>query len=275
MYWGEEDFEKYYFDSNHAIYSDKLAKLTIRCNERSGGNVVDRISRVFRHIFVDEVQDLAGYDLDILAALFRSAARVLLVGDPRQVTYLTHHEARNKKYTAGRLVEFLKDSLPKKLKFHVDEEALNTSHRNNAAICTFASRLYPAMKPTSACTCSNCRNLDTDATGIFIVRPSDYDCYMATYQPMQLRDRITSSGIDTRYPAMNFGESKGRGFDRVVIHPTQPMLAWMRNSTYDLKPVARAKFYVALTRARHSVALVADWTDGNLPGGISLFARDR
>src|SRR5260221_7930604 len=58
IYWGEDEFAKYYFGSGHHIYSDKLAKLVIRCNETSTGNVVDRISRIFRHIFVDEVQDL-------------------------------------------------------------------------------------------------------------------------------------------------------------------------------------------------------------------------
>ncbi|MFD2029446.1 UvrD-helicase domain-containing protein [Ancylobacter dichloromethanicus] len=85
----------------------------IRCNEQSGGAVVDRLSRVFPHVFIDEVQDLAGYDLDIIEALARSPVRLLMVGDPRQVTYLTHNERRFAKYADGGIADFLR-SLPKK-----------------------------------------------------------------------------------------------------------------------------------------------------------------
>lgn len=272
IYWGEDQFTKHYFDSAHHLYSDKLAKLVIRCNETSNGNVIDRISRVFRHVFVDEVQDLAGYDLDILSALFRSSARVLLVGDPRQVTYLTHHEAKHGKYANGGLVRFLKENLPKKIPFEIDEETLSTSHRNSAVICNLSSKLYPEMNPSAACTCKGCRSKEVDGAGLFIVRRADYAHYIETYRPVQLRDKVTTVGIDERFSFMNFGESKGRGFDRVVILPTQDMLKWISNADQKLAPSTRAKFYVALTRARYSVALVADWSEGNIPAGFSLFS---
>jgi hypothetical protein len=107
VFWAENEIDKHYFDPVRRVYSDKLPKLAIRCNEKSGGAVMDRISRIFPHVLVDEVQDLAGYDLDILAALARSSVRLLMVGDPRQVTYLTHHERRYQKYADGGIVDFL------------------------------------------------------------------------------------------------------------------------------------------------------------------------
>jgi DNA helicase-2/ATP-dependent DNA helicase PcrA len=271
IYWGEDQFAKHYFDSGHRIYSDKLAKLVIRCNETSDGNVIDRIARLFRHIFVDEVQDLAGYDLDILAEFFRSSARVLLVGDPRQVTYLTHREAKHEKYADGKLTQFLKEKLPRKIPYEIDEATLNTSHRNSAAICHLSSQLYPDLTPSIACNCEGCRGKEIEGAGIFFVRPTDYARYVETYRPLQLRDRITSRGVDQRFPAMNFGESKGCGFDRVIILPTEPMLKWLRDVNEPLKSQTRAKFYVALTRARHSVALVADWREEAPPPGFSIF----
>jgi len=67
VYFKEEgEFEKHYLTPGHKIYSDKLAKFVIRCNEKSDGAVIDRLSKIYTHIFIDEVQDLAGYDLDIL-----------------------------------------------------------------------------------------------------------------------------------------------------------------------------------------------------------------
>ncbi len=74
---------------------------------------------------------------------------------------------------------------------------------------------------------------------------------------------------------MNFGESKGRGFDHVVIVPTAPMQKWLVDPTAELKAQTRAKFYVALTRARLSVAIAMDWGAGPMPAGFSLYERGR
>lgn len=271
--WPEEDIDKHYFDPSRRAYSDKLSKLAIRCNQRSGGAVIDRITRVFPNIFVDEVQDLAGYDLDILAALARSSARLLMVGDPRQVTYLTHHERRYHKYADGGIVDFLRAELPKKVVIDIDDSTLNRSHRNSAVICEVSSRLYPAFPASQACECAHCRATPPPGAGAFILQKADYAHYLATVRPMQLRDKINSTGVARRSPVMNFGESKGRGFDHVVILPTEPMRDWLTNPATKLKPQTRAKFYVALTRGRHSVAVAMDWGSGSLPAGFSFYVR--
>jgi DNA helicase II / ATP-dependent DNA helicase PcrA len=273
IFWPENDIDKHYFDSIRRVYSDKLPKLVIRCNEKSGGAVIDRISRVFPHVFVDEVQDLAGYDLDILAAIAGSSSRLLMVGDPRQVTYLTHHERRLHKYADGGIVDFLRNELPKKVPIEIDETTLNRSHRNSTIICAVSSRLFPSLPAPQACECVQCRTGSAVAHNIFVLRMADYSYYMATIQPMQLRDKITTFGIEHQWPAMNFGESKGRGFDHVVIIPTKPMQQWLTEPTTDLKSQSRAKFYVALTRGRYSVAIAMDWGTAPLPTGFSLYER--
>ena len=271
--WAEETIDKHFFDSASRIYSDKLPKLVIRCNKKSGGAVIDRISRIFPHVFVDEVQDLAGYDLDILAELARSSVHLLMVGDPRQVTYLTHHERRLRKYADGGIVDFLRNEIPKKVPVDIDETTLNLSHRNNAIICEVSSRLFPDLPASQACDCVRCRTGSAAWSGVFILRMADYAHYMATIRPIQLRDKITSHGVDHRWPAMNFGESKGRGFDHVVILPTERMRLWLSNPATTLAPQSRAKFYVAMTRGRHSVAIAMDWGAAPLPTGFSLYER--
>ncbi|WP_131196047.1 UvrD-helicase domain-containing protein [Lichenihabitans psoromatis] len=268
--WPEDDAANHFFDSRGQVFSDKLSKLVIRCNEQSGGAVFDRLSRIFPHVFIDEVQDLAGYDLDILEALARSPVRLLMVGDPRQVTYLTHNERRLAKYANGGIADFLR-TLSKKLKIKVDDSSLNRSHRNSAAICAVSSRLFPDFAATQACECSSCRRPPPANAGVFMLRISDYAHYLAIVRPMQLRDRITSSGIDPSLPALNFGESKGRGFDHVVILPTGPMKKWLADPDSELAAQSRAKFYVALTRARYSVAIAIDWKAAALPAGFSLY----
>ncbi len=61
---------------------------------------------------------------------------------------------------------------------------------------------------------------------------------------------------------MNFGEAKGLGFDRVLIYPTKPILDFILNNK-NLDGTSRAKFYVAITRARHSVGIVHNFKDGD------------
>jgi DNA helicase-2/ATP-dependent DNA helicase PcrA len=270
-YWAESETGKHYFDQRRQVYSDKLAKLAIRCNEGSGGAVIDRVSRIFQHVFVDEVQDLAGYDLDVLAALARSSSRLLMVGDPRQVTYLTHHEQRHKKYADGGIVQFLRNDIPKKVPVDIDETSLNRSHRNSAVICEISSRLYPNLPVTFACACADCRIGAAGPNGALILRPADYAHYVGKFRPMQLRDKVTTSGVIDRFPVINFGESKGRGFDHVVILPTRPMSRWLFDPAAELASQSRAKFYVALTRARHSVAIAMDWGNAPLPAGFTLY----
>ncbi len=270
--WPEDDVAHHFFDSQGRVFSDKLSKLVIRCNDRSGGAVIDRLSRVFPHVLVDEVQDLAGYDLDILEGLARSPVRLLMVGDPRQVTYLTHNERRHAKYADGGIADFLR-KLPQKLKIEIDDTSLNRSHRNSAAICALSSRLFPALAATQACDCAPCRQTLPPHAGVFLVRKADYAEYLATVRPMQLRDKITSAGVDLASPAMNFGESKGRGFDHVVILPTRPMQKWLADAQFALAAQSRAKLYVAMTRARHSVAIAMDWGQGPLPAGFTLYER--
>lgn len=266
----ETDLRRHFFDRSGRVFSDKLPKLVIRCNNNSGGAVIDRIARIFPHVFVDEVQDLAGYDLDILATLARSPARLLMVGDPRQVTYLTHQEKKYKKYSDGGIVKFVQSEL-RDVPFAIDDVTLSRSHRNSAPICAVSSRLYPELPASSACECAQCRTGVPAHNGLFLVKPSDYADYLARVSPMQLRDKSNTAGVDPNAAVMNFGEAKGRGFNHVVILPTEPMKAWLKNSGSKLAAQSRARFYVALTRARYSVAIATDWGGDPLPEGFGFY----
>ncbi len=65
-----------------------------------------------------------------------------MVGDPRQVIYLTHNERKFEKYRDGKIKDFIQNKC-KNSNCEIDEETLNLSHRNNELICSFSSKLYP------------------------------------------------------------------------------------------------------------------------------------
>jgi len=68
----------------------------------------------------------------------KSRSNILFVGDPRQVTYLTHIERKYDQYKEGRKKEFIQTEC-RRVVCEIDEETLNVSHRNNPMIWNYSS----------------------------------------------------------------------------------------------------------------------------------------
>lgn len=268
----ESELDKHYLTLSHKIYSDKLSKFVIRCNEKSDGAVIDRLSKIYTHIFIDEVQDLAGYDLDILKLFFSSSINTFLVGDPRQVVYLTHNERKWSKYIDGKIKDFISNECKKYFdKDGIDDTTLKYSHRNNKDICSFSSKLYSDFPANEPCSCLKCRSI-TDHEGIFLVKKSDIQAYLSKYPSlMQLKLRSDTKDVFQNLPNLNFGLSKGLSFDRVLIYPTINMQKWVVNNKLSLAGKTRAQLYVAITRARHSVGIVYDYDENTLIDGVGKY----
>jgi DNA helicase II / ATP-dependent DNA helicase PcrA len=259
IYFSEKkEFERYYFSEENKIYSDKISKFVLRCNTFSDGAVIKRLSNIYCHIFIDEVQDLAGYDLELLKLLFNANTNTLLVGDPRQGTYSTNSSAKHKQFKKTAIINFFEDD---SLKIEKDTTTLTTNYRCNEAICDLSNKLFPDYSPTTS---GNAVNTGHD--GVFLIKQNDVNKYLRTYSPVQLRENVKTE-VDEAFRVMNFGESKGLSFDRVLIYPTNPILKWLSDNNSKLAPTSRSKFYVALTRARHSVGIIYDYPENiNLKG---------
>lgn len=249
VYFKEDEIEKHYFTSDFQIYSDKLSKFVIRCNEKNSGYVIERISALFRNIYIDEVQDMAGYDLEIIRLLFKTDSVIKIAGDPRQVTYHTHFSDKYKKYSNGKIQDFV-ESECKKIECDIDFETLKGSWRNNKIICNFANTLFPEYP--------QCESLQVESTlhdGVFLVKEKDVDKYLNEFSPTQLR-YSRAKKVNQYYEVKNFGEAKGATRDRVLIYPTQKIFDWLLNDKEFDSFEIKCKFYVAVTRAKYSVAIV-------------------
>ncbi|MDB5925372.1 MAG: helicase superfamily [Betaproteobacteria bacterium] len=235
--------ERYYICHGRYIYSDKAAEFALECAQRSDGRWIRRLNDMFDHIYVDEVQDLAGYDLDLIDRLMRSNILVTLIGDVRQATYSTNQSPRNSQYR-GPAIRNLFLQWKQAGQCHVDECA--ESHRCNQTVCDLADSLYPDMPRTTS------KNLTvTGHDGLFMVPRLLVSDYVRLYTPAVLRyDLKTKCG---EYVPMNFGDSKGKTFDRVLIFPNGPIKSYF--SSGDIRKITSpAKYYVAFTRARFSLA---------------------
>ncbi|MFK4751166.1 UvrD-helicase domain-containing protein [Oceanobacter antarcticus] len=263
VYWGEAKNPcEFYFSQSGKIYSDKLAKFVVRCNKESGGKVINRISQCFDNIFIDEVQDLAGYDLDLLKLLFDCDTSILLVGDPRQATYSTNNAQKNAKYKRASIVNFFSDDT---IKIDTDNTSLTVNHRCSGQICDYSNSIYPALpKATTG------NNAVTGHDGVFIVEKSKVELYLNEFTPVQLRHSVKTK-VNINYPVYTFGKSKGLTFDRVLIYPTDPIIQWLENSEKKLADTSRAGLYVAMTRAKYSVCFVLDKKKIEALNGIRVY----
>ena len=263
VYYAEDkELEKHYFSNQLKIFSDKLSKFVFRCNEKTKGNVIDRISKIYPYIFIDEVQDLAGYDLELLKLLFSCNSDILLVGDPRQGTYSTNSAPKNKQFKKSQIVNFFED---KTINIAKDDTTLTINYRCIKPICELSNKLFSTMQQTTSG-----NNNTTDHNGIFLVKKQDIEKYLYQYQPLQLRDSKRSN-VNENYCVMNFGESKGLSFDRVLIYPTDKILKWLKDNNSELPKTSRSKFYVAITRAKYSVGIVVDNSEQSIIEGITYF----
>ncbi len=256
-YVAETDTKCHYFASGEYIYSDKIAKFVIECENKSTNAVTARLGQIYTDIFIDEFQDLAGWDLDVIEMLLQSAIRVTLVGDPRQHIYDTNPSTKHKQYRGVGIVSLVEAWERRGL---CSLEHMSQTYRCNGAICEFSNALWPGMDAMTPL-----RFDSTGHDGVFLVASDLVEQYIQRFMPQVLRynKRADTYGSD----ALNFGVAKGLEFDRVLIVPTAPIKRYLANGDVQKIEKSRDKFHVAVTRARHSVAFVYD--------GTSVFVTNR
>jgi ATP-dependent DNA helicase UvrD/PcrA len=254
----KKEVGRYYCDQENQAYSDRLADFALLCNRASGGKVLRRLHDMFSHIFVDEVQDLAAYDIDVLELLVRSPIGVTAVGDIRQATFRTSNASKNKQYFGRGLIQKAEEWKGEGL---CDVDYLARSRRCVQAICDIADLIFPDLPKAKSF-----NDLKTHHDGVFAVRSADVDAYRARFTPQLLRLNRT---FRRDLAAENFGTVKGLGFERVLIIPYSGITKWLTTGSATHVNNSADEVYVGITRACQSVAFIHDGGIG-VPG-ISLF----
>lgn len=247
---GRANAGPFFLAGGEDLYSDKAARFILECDKAMNGAVLKRLSEIYDRIFIDEMQDLSGYDLELVEALLVAGIELLLVGDPRQTVFSTNHASKNSKYRGAGVLQRYEDWNGKglcKLSYEVK------THRCHQEICAFSDLLWPEFDQTTSLS-----QLHTTHDGVFIVSSKNVESYMQKFEPVVLRYSKATSTMN--YLAMNFGVAKGATFDRVLIFPHGPAKKFLKSG--ELKDIikSRDKFYVGITRARSSVAIVFDGT---------------
>ena len=184
------------------------------CDKASQGKVIDRLGSIYGEIYIDEMQDLAGHDFDLLDLLLASPPNVHLVGDPRQALYFSDNSNKNKKYKGAFFVAWLEERAAT-----VEIEWLNESHRCCQPILDWANALFEGYEATTSL-----HTESQDGDGVHLLTRDQLTGHLETYgaEIMVLRRQKTNDTMGLQ--AVNIGVSKGATYERVVLFGSKPMI---------------------------------------------------
>lgn len=241
-----------FLDANGAVYSCELGRLAHELVAASEGVLMRRLECIYDEIIIDEVQDLSAYDWEIVDVLMSSSIEVRMVGDIRQSVLATNARSqKNKRYAYAEAINWFREREVRGL-LKIVENA--TTWRCHPLIALFSDTIFDRSWSFPETESKN--DTVTGHDGVFLVRSENIDEYIAKFQPQCLRS-TANSGKDFDLNYMNFKIAKGMTRERVLIVPTEGISRFVRTGTY-LPPVPAASFYVAVTRATQSVAIVMD-----------------
>lgn len=245
--------QKRYITGSKKVRSNEGSSLVCLLNNLSDGKVISRLEENYHTIYFDEIQDMAGYDIEIIRLLINSSIGVVCCGDNKQATFSTHNAKSHKKMTGKNIWVFFKELEESGL---VDVERKLASRRFNSQICCFANNTFPIGDPITTI-----MSKETEHDGVFLIDAADIHSYTETYAPQVLRYNIKTKTYGCL--AVNFGACKGETFERVMIIPNGPIKKFIMKGVALSSP---EKYYVAFTRAKYSIAIVLEKMPKTLKG---------
>ncbi|MDD4963205.1 MAG: hypothetical protein PHI11_04715 [Gallionella sp.] len=236
--------ERYYFDKSRRLYYSRIAKLLIE--KKVVADIQCRLSKYFDSFFVDEVQDFAGHDFNILSELAASNVCARLVGDFYQHTYDTSRDGSVNKNLHKELAAYKKTW--EKYGCVIDDKLLRKSYRCSPTVCDFVSN-----KLGIAITSHR-----EDATKVEYVDSEE--------QADQLFNRTDIVKLfyqsHDKYPCFsdNWGASKGMdNFGSVCVVLNDNTDKFYKKDQLTLLPsLTKNKLYVACTRSRGDIYFVPE-----------------
>lgn len=231
-------------DSSRRLYHNRLAKLL----HLKGciPAIKARIERFYDCVYVDEVQDFAGHDFNLLLDISKAKAGMIFVGDFYQHTFDTSRD--------GSVNGTLHDDMAKYEKrfrdagIAVDKTTLGRSWRCATSTCDFIStKLRIAMGS----------HMERAGEIVTVLEQAQANALHAAPSVVKLfLQEHGKYGCNSQ----NWGASKGMDHfeDVCVVLGAEAWKRYQDGTLHEAKPQTRNKLYVACSRARGNLFFVSD-----------------
>ena len=210
------------------------------------GKVIARIQKFFDFVFLDEVQDFAGYDFDFITLLGQANINAILVGDFFQHTFDTSRSGTKNSNLHNNYNDY-KTHFQKF--FSVDESSLAVSYRCSNEICEF-------LRDNIKIQINSCRQGDTSQKPVLIQNKETIRCIM---ENPSIKKLFYNCSKKYSCNASNWGDCKGLTFgDVCVVLNENTYKLFYSGKLNSLSPISRNKFYVACTRASGKLCFIRE-----------------
>lgn len=238
----KSDTREYYIDKFDRVYSSRISKLLLDTEEYK--NVIDRISKYFNHLFIDEIQDFGANDFNLLKKISKANVEHTYVGDFFQHTFDTSRDGNVNTSLHNNFTKYIKEF--EQMGLTPDSVTLSKSYRCSPTVCKFitdslgikieshrsdeTSVEYIDNKEVASAIFSNSKIVK-----LFYQEHYKYDCF-----------------------SRNWGDSKGEDkyFDVCVVLNKSTLAKFQKGILHELPPTTKNKLYVALSRAKNNLYLV-------------------
>lgn len=234
----------HYVDPSQRLYSARIAKLIIETGEVD--KLIDRITKYFDFMFIDEIQDFAGNDFNLLKHLVRANVNHLYVGDFFQHTFDTGRDGRTNATLHDVYAKYISSFT--KMGLAVDTLTLNKSHRCGPSICEYISNNLGI----------NIESHRSDVTPINII--SDLNIAAQIFHDPEIVKLFFSQHYRYNCFSKNWGECKGEDkYSDVCVVINNTTMTHLRSGRLEQLPsTTKNKLYVALSRTKNKLYLVPE-----------------
>ena len=238
----KRDNPAFVLDCHRRLYHNRIAFIC----KKSSAKIKNRIDKYFDYFFIDEVQDFAGHDFNLLLDIIPSNTTTLFVGDIYQHTFDTSCDGNVNK-------NLYKDYNKYKSKFNktnmvIDDASLSKTYRCSEEICQFIREnlgIQIYSHQTSRGAVSFINNPDTireiiednHIVKLFLRESNTYNCY-----------------------SINWGKSKGLNCfnDVCVVLNNKTHRLLKQNKLSELPSSTKSKLYVACTRPHGNLYFIEE-----------------
>ena len=240
---GTDDF---YRTKGGRLYHNRIAHF---CNAQYVDGIKSRLDKYYDYFLIDEVQDYAGHDFNLLLNILPERCETVCVGDFFQHTYDTSLDGNVRCSLYNNLRPYVEEW--KKVGVVVDMATLSKTRRCGPEICEFVCQMGIAIESTG------------EAQGSVIYVEDESKCEEIINNP-SIPKLFLKEGHKYSCAGMNWGASKGLDHFQdvcVVLNKTSFDL-YTKEKLSDLNPQTKNKLYVACTRAhRHLYIMSYKWLE--------------
>jgi len=236
-------YDNSFLTKGNFLYHNRISKLLL---QKVDGEVRNRLTRYFDHLFIDEIQDFGGNDFDLIVALLKTSVNMVLVGDFYQHTFDTSKDKQKNKSLHHNYNNYL--SRFEKSGIVIDSSTLIKSRRCSKAVCDFIKEKLGIDIESENNRITRCELIADQDEAEQIIRD---DSYMKLFLLKHYNYECKSD---------NWGACKGLTFDNVCVVLNADTLKLFSNPGLFLfkSAITQNKFYVACSRAKGNLVFVSD-----------------